>query len=71
MNNTELVSIPAFARLTGLKTALARELVKRGDIPSIQVGPRRRIDVRFIEAWTASGIRITHETKASEKSQPL
>jgi hypothetical protein len=49
---TRLLTIPKFARATGLTYWLTRELVNRGDIPSLQVGPRRRVDARFIERWT-------------------
>jgi hypothetical protein len=52
MTTTKLLTIPAFARATGLSTWLARELVRRGDIPSVQVGPRHRIDARWVERWT-------------------
>jgi hypothetical protein len=54
MTTTKLLTIPAFARITGLSTWLARELVRRGDIPSVQVGPRKRIDSRWVERWTSN-----------------
>ena len=55
MNTERLVTIPAFARMAGLNYLHALELVKRGDIPSVQVGPRRRINSRWIERWLDEG----------------
>jgi predicted DNA-binding transcriptional regulator AlpA len=52
---TELLTIPQFARATGLKYWLAWQLVRRGSIPSVLVGNRRRIDVRWVEQWLATG----------------
>jgi excisionase family DNA binding protein len=49
---TKLLTIPDFAEVTGLSYWLARELVNRGDIPSVRVGTRRRIDARVVERWT-------------------
>jgi excisionase family DNA binding protein len=55
MNVTKLLTIPEFARATGLNYWLAWQLVRRGNIPSVAVGTRRRIDVRWIEQWLATG----------------
>jgi len=50
---TKLLSIPEFAVATGISETLARALVNRGDVPSILVGRRRRVDARWVERWTA------------------
>jgi hypothetical protein len=34
---------------------LCLQLVRTGDIPSVLVGSRRRIDARWVEQWLASG----------------
>lgn len=52
---TKLITIPKFAEATGLSYRLCLELVAAGKIPSVEVGTRRRIDVRWIEQWLASG----------------
>jgi excisionase family DNA binding protein len=52
---TKLITIPKFAELTGLPYRLCFHLVATGDIPSVPVGRRRRIDVRWVEQWLASG----------------
>jgi excisionase family DNA binding protein len=53
MSTTKLISIAQFARLTGLDYFLARKLVIRGDVPSVAVGKRRRIDAMWVEKWMA------------------
>ncbi len=55
MTMTKLLTVPQFANATGLSEALARALVNRGDVPSIQVGSRRRVDSRWIEKWVNLG----------------
>jgi excisionase family DNA binding protein len=55
MEVTQLLTISQFARVTGLNYWLARQLVKRGKIPSVLVGNRRRIDARWMHQWLASG----------------
>lgn len=52
---TKLITIPKFAEATGLPYRLCLHLVGTGQIPSVAVGPRRRIDVRWVEQWLASG----------------
>ena len=55
---TRLLTIPKFAEATGLNYRLCLELVQAGKIPSVPVGSRRRIDVRWVEQWlTAGGYR--------------
>ncbi len=51
----QLLSIPAFARTVGLSAAMARELVKRGKIPSVEVGRRRRINAHWVDKWLSTG----------------
>ena len=48
-----LLTIPKFAERTGLSYWLARALVLRGDIPSVQCGRRRRVSAKFIDSWCA------------------
>lgn len=55
MTMTKLLSIPQFAHATGLSDALARALVMRGDVPSVRVGARRRVDSRWVEKWVNLG----------------
>jgi excisionase family DNA binding protein len=62
MTVTKLLSIPEFAKATGISVRLARELVNRGDVPSVRVGPRRRVDIRFVEKWTADGCQHTERS---------
>jgi hypothetical protein len=45
---TRLLPISTVAEITGLRAELIRGLVGRGEWPSIRIGPRRRIDERFI-----------------------
>jgi hypothetical protein len=52
---TKLLTIPKFARETGLPYRLCLQLVQTGDIPSVPVGCRRRIDVRWVEQWLSAG----------------
>jgi excisionase family DNA binding protein len=52
---TKLITIPKFAELTGLPYRLCLHLVGTGQIPSVLVGRRRRIDVRWVDQWLASG----------------
>jgi excisionase family DNA binding protein len=52
---TKLITIPKFAETTGLAYRLCLQLVGSGQIPSIRVGNRRRIDVRWVEQWLAGG----------------
>jgi excisionase family DNA binding protein len=52
---TKLITIPKFAELTGLSYRLCLHLVGIGQIPSVLVGRRRRIDVRWVEQWLAEG----------------
>jgi excisionase family DNA binding protein len=52
---TKLITIPKFAELTGLPYRLCLHLVGTGQIPSVPVGRRCRIDVRWLDQWLASG----------------
>jgi len=52
---TKLLTIPKFAQATGLSYRLCLQLVQSGDIPSVPVGSRRRIDIRWVEQWLAVG----------------
>jgi excisionase family DNA binding protein len=52
---TKLITIPKFAETTGLSYRLCLQLVERGQIPSIPVGRRKRIDVRWVEQWLSAG----------------
>jgi excisionase family DNA binding protein len=67
---TKLITIPKFAEATGLSYRLCVRLVGTGQIPSIPVGDRRRIDVRWVEQWLAMGgyrfVRAGRSEAASE-----
>jgi hypothetical protein len=52
---TKLITIPKFGEATGLPYRLCLHLVGTGQIPSVAVGRRRRIDVRWVEQWLATG----------------
>ena len=52
---TTLITIARLAEATGLSYRLCLQLVGSRQIPSVAVGPRRRIDVRWVEQWLASG----------------
>ena len=69
---TTLITIPKFARSTGLSYRLCLQLVRSGRIPSVAVGCRRRIDLRWVEQWLAAGgyRRPEHEAPAAE-NDPL
>lgn len=59
---TKLLTIPQFARATGLTYSLSWQLVRQGRIPSVMVGTRRRIDARWIDQWLATGGYKPRET---------
>ena len=61
---TKLITIPKFAELTGLPYRLCLHLVGTGQIPSVAVGRRRRIDVRWVEQWLATGGYRSSEQEA-------
>jgi len=52
---TKLITIPKFAEANGLPYRLCLHLIGTGQIPSVAVGRRRRIDVRWVEQWLATG----------------
>jgi excisionase family DNA binding protein len=52
---TSLLTIPRFAKMTGLSYRHALHLVGTGQIPSVTVGSRRRVDARWVGQWLASG----------------
>jgi excisionase family DNA binding protein len=52
---TKLLTIPKFAQATGSSYRLFLQLVEAGEIPSVPVGSRRRIDIRWVEQWLAVG----------------
>lgn len=52
---TKLITIPKFAEDTGLSYRLCLHLIGTDQIPSVAVGRRRRIDVRWVEQWLATG----------------
>jgi excisionase family DNA binding protein len=52
---TKLITVPKFAELTGLPYRLCLHVVVTGQIPSVRVGRRRRIDVRWVNQWLADG----------------
>ncbi len=49
-----LLTIPEFAKVTGLSYKLATHLVIAGEIPSLQVGKRRRVPQRCVNEWLES-----------------
>jgi len=52
---TKLITVPKFAEATGLPYRLCLQLVGTGKIPSVPVGSRRRIDIRWVEQWLETG----------------
>jgi hypothetical protein len=52
---TQLITIPKFAETPGLPYRLCLHLVGAHQIPSVPVGRRRRIDVRWVDQWLAAG----------------
>jgi hypothetical protein len=52
---TQLITIPKFAEATGLPYRLCLHLVGTHQIPSVPVGSRRRIEVRWVDQWLAAG----------------
>src|ERR1035437_8315556 len=52
---TTLLSIPQFANVTGISEAPAHALFNRGDVSSVCVGARRRVDSRWAERWVNLG----------------
>ena len=63
---TQLITIPKFAEATGLPYRLCLHLVGTRQIPSIPVGRRRRIDVRWVDQWLAGG-----GYRRSEQESPM
>jgi excisionase family DNA binding protein len=51
MGLTKLLSIAQFAKATGLGYRMARKLVLSGEVNSVKVGRRRRVDSRQIDRW--------------------
>jgi excisionase family DNA binding protein len=66
---TKLITIPRFARMTGLSYRLCLQLVASGHIPSVQVGGRRRIDWRWAEQWLETGGFVPSEQDLSVRQQ--
>jgi excisionase family DNA binding protein len=62
---TKLITIPRFAKLTGLPYRLCLQMVEERQIPSIPVGRRRRIDVRWLVQWLAGGGYRPHGDESS------
>lgn len=56
-----LISIRQFARASGLNYKLARQLVLSGEVPSKQIGSRRRISARWLERWLEEGTPVPQE----------
>jgi excisionase family DNA binding protein len=52
---TKLITIPEFAEATGLPYRLCLHLIGTDQIPSVPVGRRRRIDLRWVDQWLAAG----------------
>ena len=52
---TKLITIPKFAEATGLSYRLCLHLVRACQLPSVPVGSRRRIDIRWVDQWLAAG----------------
>jgi excisionase family DNA binding protein len=67
---TKLITVPTFAEATGLSYRLCLQLVGTGQIPSVPVGRRRRIDLRWVEQWLAAGgyRRPSHEAPTVESN---
>lgn len=53
---TRLLPIPQAAAAVGLRPAHLRQLIRRGEVPSVQVGPRRRIDERYLRSLLRQGL---------------
>jgi excisionase family DNA binding protein len=68
---TKLLTIPEFAEATGLSYRLCLQLIESGKIPSVPVGTRRRIDVRWVEQWLSTGGYRPEDalSKSAETSQ--
>jgi len=54
MTVTKLLSIPQFARATGLSDAAARAMIRDKQLPPVSVGRRQRVDVRWVLKWLAT-----------------
>jgi len=54
MTVTKLFSVPQFARATGLSAAAARAMIREGQLPTVRVGRRQRVDARWVEKWLAT-----------------
>ena len=66
-----LISIRQFAKATGINYKLARRLVLSGDVPSKQIGRRRRINARWLERWLEDTATIPQEDRRTEMSAPM
>jgi excisionase family DNA binding protein len=49
-----LLSVEATARVLGIGRSKTWDLIKRGDIPSVQIDGSRRVRVRDLEAYVAA-----------------
>jgi excisionase family DNA binding protein len=68
---TKLITIPKFAEATGLPYRLCLHLVRTDQIPSVAVGRRRRIDLRWVAQWLATGGYRSSEPESPTKHREL
>jgi excisionase family DNA binding protein len=54
MTLTKLLTIPQFANATGLSERAARTMIEHGQLPTVRVGSRQRVDVRWVKKWLAT-----------------
>ncbi len=48
-----LISIPEFARIVGISGPTARAMVRNGDVPTVRIRTRHRIDSEWLKTWLA------------------
>ena len=67
MENDRLLTLPQFARAYGLSPWLAREMARRGDIPTVQCGRRRRVSIRMVQGWVDDVVRVHAKRRGRAK----
>ncbi|MGH3117197.1 MAG: helix-turn-helix domain-containing protein [Gaiellales bacterium] len=59
-----LLTVPEAARLLGIGTTLAYELIGHGDLPHVRLGRALRVPRRTLEEWIASRTRAAPHDQA-------
>jgi len=61
-NSAELLTIPRYSGITGICPKKVRDLVKKGEIPSVLVGTRRRIPASWLVDCVSQAQKSVEDT---------